>query len=120
MYAHLGRGHDDATKRHKMYKRKDSICAFCVLICAFCELLSEPADRTPRQIHPNALHLRVKIERVAAHLAAVARLFITTEGRRCIEHVESIDPNNARLDLFRKTMRTRDVPGPNASRETVD
>src|SRR5678815_3420891 len=88
--------------------------------CAFCDLLPEPANRAARQVNPNALHLRVKIERVPAHLAAVARLFVTTEGRRCIEHVVSIDPNNTRLDLFRKTVRARDVPGPDTSRETVD
>src|SRR6185369_4514547 len=84
------------------------------------DLLAKPADWTPGKVHPNALHLRVKIERVAAHLAAIARLFITTKGRRCIEHVESIYPNNPRLDLFRKTVRARDIPGPNTSREAVD
>src|ERR1044072_1200855 len=93
-----------------------TFCAFC----AFLRLFSEPANRAPGKVDPNALHLRVKIERVAAHLAAIARLFITTEGTRCMKHVESIDPNHTRLDLLRKTVRARDVPGPNASREAVD
>src|SRR5690349_9013316 len=95
-------------------------CASCVFVCAFCGLLAETPNRSARQINPNALHLRVQVKRVPAHLAAVARLFITTEGRRCIEHVVSIDPNNTRLDLFRETMRAGDVSGPDAGRQTVD
>src|ERR1041384_5630959 len=75
-------------------------------------LLPKLANRAAAEIDPDALHLRVKVQRVPAHLAAVARLFISTKGRRCIEHVESIDPNNTRLNLFRETMRARDVPGP--------
>src|SRR5215217_6470984 len=84
------------------------------------DLFSKPANRASGKVHPNALHLRVQIKRVPAHLAAVARLFITTEGRRCIEHVVSIDPNNTRLDLFRETVRARDVSGPNPGGQAVD
>src|SRR5215216_5793094 len=83
-------------------------------------LLPEPANRAAREIDPDALHLRVQIQRVPAHLAPVARLLITTKGRRCIEHVEGIDPDNTRLDLFRETMRARDVPGPDSSGQPID
>src|ERR1043165_9873147 len=76
-------------------------------------LLSEPANGPTREIDPNALHLRVKFERVLAHLAAAALMLVTTKGRRCVEHIEGIDPDHARFDLFRETMRARDVPGPN-------
>src|SRR5256885_5715748 len=57
---------------------------------------------------------------MTSHLAPVARLFVTTKRRRCIEHVEGIDPNNTRLDLFRKSMCARDVARPNTGRQTVD
>jgi len=35
-------------------------------------LFSKPTDGPAGQINPNALHLRVKVERVPAHLAPVA------------------------------------------------
>src|SRR6185436_16778693 len=55
-----------------------------------------------------------------SHLSPVPRLLITTEGRRCIEHIERIDPNNSRFDLLREAVRTRDVSGPNSRGETVN
>src|ERR1043165_437722 len=71
-------------------------------------LLPEPTNGPSGEIDPNALDLRVKAERVLGHRAPVAWLLVTTKGRRCIEHVEGIDPNHARFDLFRETMRPRD------------
>src|SRR6185369_12459851 len=41
---HRGRGHDDATKKHKKHKRKSPFCASCALLCAFCD----PTCRTSR------------------------------------------------------------------------
>lgn len=35
-------------------------------------LVSKPADRSSGKIYPNALHLRVKVQGVPAHFAAVA------------------------------------------------
>ena len=64
--------------------------------------------------------LRVHLERVLAHLSAVTRLLVTAEGRSGIEHVVGIDPDHAGLDLFRETMRARDVAGPDAGRQAVD
>src|SRR5688572_11448496 len=63
-------------------------------------LFSKPTNRLSGQVNPHALNMRVQVERVPAHLAAVARLFVTAEGRRCIEHVESVNPNNSGFDLF--------------------
>src|SRR5687768_18602820 len=99
-----------------MITKQSTDCTDCIknLCNLWMDLLPKPANRTAGEIYPGALDLRVKVERVPAHLAAVARLFITTKGRRCIEHVVSIDPNNTRLDLFRETMRARDVLRPNS------
>jgi hypothetical protein len=35
-------------------------------------LLSKPANGPARKVHPNTLHLRVKVQRVTAHLSTVA------------------------------------------------
>src|SRR5689334_13457257 len=118
--------HKKAHKSQKLFFERETLiklilCLVCLFVansfCAFfAALFTEPADGSTREIDPNALDLRVKLERVPAHLAPVTRLLVTTKGRRCIEHVEGIDPDHARFDLFRETMRAGDVPGPNPGR----
>src|SRR6266571_1521397 len=83
-------------------------------------LFPKPPDRFARQIDPHALHLRIEFQRVLAHLAAITRLLVTAKWRRGIEHIEGIDPDNARLDLLCKAVRARDVARPDAGRQAID
>src|SRR2546427_11679708 len=81
--------------------------------------LSKPTDRLTRKINPHALHLGVELERVLAHLAAVARLLVTTERRSGIEHVVGIDPNDSGFHRASEPMRTRDVARPDTRGQSV-
>ena len=70
MFSHLGRGLDDNTGQgHEAGAGTPCRCLLLLLLLA---LLPEPANRTPGEIDPDALDLRVQVERVPAHLAAVA------------------------------------------------
>ena len=64
---------------------------------------AETADppRLHIQIHPHALHLRVMLERMGAHLAPEATLLIAAEWSRRIVNVVSVDPDGPRLKFAR-------------------
>src|SRR5213594_4106029 len=69
---------------------------------------SEPLARSPYsliQIHPDALHLRVVLERVHAHLAAEAALLVTAERRGRVVDIVRVDPDGPRLELARHIVR---------------
>src|ERR671917_485253 len=70
-------------------------------------LLVEPADGLAGEIDPDALDLRVEVEGVAAHLAAVAGLLEAAEGRGGVEHIEGVDPDDAGLDLLGEAVGAR-------------
>ncbi len=61
------------------------------------------------QVHPDALHLRVVLERVHAHLAAEAALLVAAERRRGVVDVVGVDPDRAGLELARDVVRLLDV-----------
>src|SRR5262245_50189027 len=71
------------------------------------------------QIYPDTLHLRVVLERVHAHLAAEAALFVAAKRRSGVVDVVRVDPDCARLQLARDVMRLLDVPGPHRGGESV-
>src|SRR5215210_4547116 len=83
-------------------------------------LLVKPADGLAGKIDPHALDLRVEVEGVAAHLAAVAGLLVAAEGRGGVEHVVGVNPDHAGLDLPGEAVGARDVARPDAGREAVD
>src|SRR5436305_4168450 len=80
------------------------------------ELFAEPADGPAREVNPDALDLRVHLQRVLAHLAAVAGLLVAAEGRGRVHHVVGVYPDDARLYLAGETVGARDVARPDARR----
>ena len=77
-------------------------------------LLSKPTNGLVRQIDPDTLDLGIKIERVPAHFATVARLFEAAKRRGGIEHIEGVNPDNSCFDVPGKTMSSRYVTRPDA------
>src|SRR5215213_2053744 len=84
------------------------------------ELLPVPANRLAREVNPDALDLRVHLQRVLAHLAAVAGLFEAAEGRGGVEHIEGVDPDGPGVNLPGEAVRADDVARPDARRQAVD
>src|SRR5262249_25213343 len=83
-------------------------------------LLSKPTNRLAGEIDPDTLYLRVQFERVLAHLASVARLLVAPERRCGIEHVVSIDPDDARFDCPSEAMCPRDIARPDSRGQAID
>ena len=71
------------------------------------------------EIHPDALHLRVVLERVHAHLAAEAALLVAAERRRRVVDVVGVDPDRAGLELARDVVRLLDVLRPDRGGQAV-
>src|SRR6266404_5588176 len=113
---------DNTDKKTNLRNRDRLLCLSVSIreICGHDFLFPKPTDWLARKIHPDTLHLRVKIERVLTHLASVTRLLITSERRRGVHHIVGIDPDHARFDRFCETMRTRDVLRPYAGRQTIN
>src|SRR5258705_5552744 len=63
-----------------------------------------PSYAIRSHLDPDALHLRVQIERVARELAPVAALLVAAERRDDVEHVVAVDPHAARAERARHAM----------------
>src|SRR5437016_10600590 len=78
-----------------------------------------PVGRAPSYLEPDALHLRVEVERVAAELASVAALLVAAEGRARVEHVVAVDPHRPRAQRARHAVRLAHVARPDPGGEAV-
>src|SRR6476646_7987026 len=79
-----------------------------------------PGAQCLRKIDPYRLDLRVVVERVHAHLAADATLFVAAKGRGRVVDVVSVDPDRAGLKFGRDVVRLLDVARPDAGGQAVD
>src|SRR5438552_11637269 len=78
-----------------------------------------PVGRAASYLEPDALYLRVEVERVAAQLAPVAALLVAAEGRTRVEDVVAVDPHRSGADGARHPVRLADVTRPHAGGEAV-
>src|SRR6266516_2593301 len=83
-------------------------------------LLAKPADWLSGKIHPHALHLGIKLERILTHFASVARLLETAKRRSGIKHIERIDPDYPGFDVPGESMGAHNIAGPDAGGQTID
>src|SRR5215510_11891801 len=78
-----------------------------------------PVEPAGSDLQPDALHLGVEIEGVAAQLAPVAALLVAAEGGARIEHVVAVDPHRAGANGACHPVRLAHVARPYPGGEAV-
>src|SRR4029077_10600492 len=78
-----------------------------------------PAGPAASDLQPDALHLGVEVEGVAAQLAPVAALLVAAEGRARIEHVVAVDPHRTGANRARHPVCLAHVARPHPGREAI-